>query len=85
MIVVTRDIVVKPTRSLVVFVVGLLVSCLVVVIAYSPILFLGNTLSTAGTGRAAGTNGEAPFPGQKPNPPEDFRTDAGASAWQPAG
>ena len=49
-----------PSRDLV----GLLVSCLIVVVAFSPILFFGHTLSAAGTGRAAGTNGYAPFPGQ---------------------
>jgi hypothetical protein len=59
---------------------GLLASCLLVLVAFSPILF-GHTFSTAGSGRAAGTNGRAPFPGQ-PTPAPDFRSDPGASAWQ---
>ena len=41
--------------------VGLLVSCLIVVLAFSPVLFGGRTLSTAG--KTPGTNGAAPFPG----------------------
>ncbi len=59
----------------------MLASCLVVILAFSPILFFGHTLSTAGSGLASGTNGSAPFPGQ-PNPPSDFRLDPGASVWQ---
>lgn len=59
---------------------GLIVSCLVVVIAFSPVLFFGHTLSAAGGGRAAGTNGSAPFPGQPYSPPE-LRVDVGASTW----
>jgi hypothetical protein len=60
----------------------LAVSCLIVVVAFSPILFVGRTLSTAGKGAVAGTNGDAPFPGQ----PEwdfswDYRPDQGASTW----
>ena len=42
--------------------VGLLVSCLLVVVAFSPVLFGGRTLSTAS--KTYGTNGTAPFPGQ---------------------
>ena len=60
--------------------VGLLYSCLVVIVAYSPILFFGKTLSAAGSGWPPGTNGWAPFPGQ-PSPVPDFRTDVGASTW----
>jgi hypothetical protein len=60
-------------------VVGLLVSCFIVVVAYLPILF-GHTLSASGSGWPPGTNGWAPFPGQ-PDPTYDFRTDVGASTW----
>lgn len=61
--------------------VGLVASCLIVVIAYSPILFFGKTLSAAGAGWPPGTNGWAPFPGQ-PSPTPDFRTDVAASTLQ---
>ncbi len=61
--------------------VGLLVSCLIVVVAFSPILFGGRTLSAAGKGDA-GTNGVAPFPGQPTaDYSSDFRRDQGASTW----
>jgi hypothetical protein len=61
--------------------VGLLISCLIVVVAFSPILFVGRTLSAAGSGWAPGTNGWEPFPGQ-PSPTSDSRTDVGASTWE---
>ena len=62
-------------------VVGLLVSCLLVVVAFSPVLFFGHTLSTAG--KTYGTNGSAPFPGRADvNFSNDIRPDPGASAWQ---
>lgn len=60
---------------------GLVASCLVVLIAYAPILN-GYTLSAAGNGRAEGTNGSAPFPGEPRPTPTDFRLDVGASTWQ---
>jgi hypothetical protein len=61
---------------------GLLVSCLIVVVAFSPILFGGRTLSGSGKG-PAGTNGVAPFPGQPTaDYSSDFRLDLGASTWQ---
>ena len=66
-----------PWRDLV----GLLVSCLIVVLAFSPVLFGGRTLSAAG--KTAGTNGIAPFPGQ---PTADYSTDfrpiQGRPSWQ---
>lgn len=60
--------------------VGVLVSCLVVVVAFSPVVFGGRTLSAAG--HTYGINGAAPFAGQ-PIPDElpDFRPDVGASSW----
>ena len=63
-------------------IVGLLVSCLLVVIAFSPVLFAGRTLSTAA--ETLGTNGQAPFPGQPISgiAKGDIRPDTGASAWQ---
>jgi hypothetical protein len=61
--------------------VGLLVSCLIVVVAFSPILIGGRTISAAGSGRAAGTNGYAPFPGQPEVEAHDYRLDPGASTW----
>jgi hypothetical protein len=61
--------------------VGLLVSCLLVVVAFAPVLFFGHTLSTAS--KTYGTNGGAPFPGQiTPSSSFDVRPDTGASAWQ---
>ena len=48
-------------------------------IAFSPILFGGRTLSAAGQ-RPPGTNGSAPFPGQPSPLPADFRIDPGASS-----
>ena len=61
---------------------GLLASCLVVVLAFSPILFGGKTLSAANKW-PAGTNGEAPFPGQpRADYFSDYRIDPGASSWQ---
>jgi membrane protein YfhO len=62
-------------------IVGVLVSCLIVLIAFSPVVLAGRTLSTAST--TFGTNGSAPFPG-RPTPVvvSDFRPDPGASAWQ---
>jgi hypothetical protein len=61
--------------------VGLVVSCLIVLVAFSPILVGGRTLSTAGSGRAPGTNGYALSPGQPTPDTSDFRLDPGASAW----
>lgn len=63
-------------------VVGLLVSCLLVVVAFSPVLFAGRTLSTAA--ETQGTNGREPFPGQSISgvATTDIRPDKGASAWQ---
>jgi len=62
--------------------VGVLVSCLLVVLVFSPIIFGGRTLSVAGKG-AFGTNGSAPFPGQpEADYSSDFRVDQGASTWQ---
>ena len=63
-------------------VVGLLVSCLLVVVAFSLVLFAGRTLSTAA--ETLGTNGQAPFPGQSISgiAKGDIRPDTGASAWQ---
>ncbi len=58
---------------------GLVVSCLIVVVAFAPVLFLGKTLS--GATKAYGTNGSAPFPGQLPVFPADIRPDLGASSW----
>lgn len=61
---------------------ALLASCVIVVIAFAPVLFGGRTLSAAGKG-AAGTNGTAPFPGQPvADYSPDFRLDQGASTWQ---
>jgi hypothetical protein len=45
-----------------------------------PIVFFGHTFSAAGSGRTAGTNGSAGFPGQPYGTP-DFRVDQGASTW----
>ena len=63
-------------------IVGLLVSCLLVVVAFSPVVFFGHTLS--GASRTYGTNGAAPFPGQPTieRIRTDPRPDLGASAWQ---
>ena len=61
-------------------VVGLLVSCLLVVVAFSPVLFFGHTLSMSS--ETAGTNGNERSPGQPANVDTgDFRIDAGASSW----
>ena len=60
--------------------VGVLVSCLIVVAAFAPVLFLGDTLS--GASKTYGTNGAAPFPGQiTPASSPDIRPDLGASSW----
>ncbi len=68
-------------RVLIPDLVGLVVACLIVVVAFSPILFGGRTLSAAGKG-AAGTNGTAPFPGQpQADYSRDYRPDQGASTW----
>jgi len=68
-------------RVLVPNLVGLAVSCLVVLVAFSPILIGGRTLGAAGKG-PAGTNGTAPFPGQPTaDYGFDFRPDKGASTW----
>jgi Bacterial membrane protein YfhO len=68
-------------RNVVSVLVGLLISCLIVVFAFSPVLFGGRTLSAAGKG-LAGTNGLAPFPGQPgADYSHDYRTDARASTW----
>ena len=62
-------------------VVGLVVSCLLVVAAFSPVLFLGHTLS--GASKTYGTNGSAPFPGGPERDIfDDTRADLGASTWQ---
>ena len=55
---------------------GLLVSCLVVVVAFSPVIFGGRTLSTAT--KAPGTNGYAPFPGQ---PEPDYSSELRVDPW----
>ena len=61
--------------------VGVLVSCLIVVVAFAPVVFGGRTLS--GASKTYGTNGSAPFPGQvTPASFPDVRPDLGASAWQ---
>ena len=61
--------------------VGVAVSCLIVLIAFSPVVFGGRTLSTAAI--TYGTNGLAPFPGFPTTVAvKDFRPDPGASAWQ---
>ena len=61
--------------------VGLVVSCLFVIIAFAPVVFGGRTISTAS--KTAGTNGGAPFPGQpRLDDATDIRPDLGASAWQ---
>ena len=66
-----------PWRDLV----GLLVSCLLVVAIFSPVIFGSRTLSTASN--TAGTNGFAPFPGgPEPDYSIHFRVDPGAQAWQ---
>ena len=57
-------------------------SCAIVVVAFSPVLVGGKTLSSAGVGRAPGTNGYAPFPGEPGSTSSDFRIDKGASVWQ---
>ena len=61
---------------------GLIVSCAIVVVAFLPVVAFGHTISAAGSGRAAGTNGYAPFPDQPLPYPPDFRSDPGASVWQ---
>ena len=59
---------------------GVLVSCLIVVVAFWPVLFSGHTLSLSGA--TAGTNGSAPSPGQPVHVDTgDFRADPGASSW----
>jgi hypothetical protein len=71
----------RPKRPARADVIGLLVSCLLVVVAFFPIIFMGRTLSTAGKG-AVGVNGTSPFVGQpKADYSADFRTDPGASTW----
>ena len=77
---------VAPTRSrstgfvLAPDIVGVLVSCLVVVVAFSPVLFFGRTLSMSAW--TAGTNGGSPSPGVPAYIDRgDFRWDAGASSW----
>jgi hypothetical protein len=63
-------------------VLGLLASCIVILIAFAPVLFGGRMISTAGKG-AAGTNGVAPFPFEPAaDYSPDFRPDQGASTWQ---
>ena len=64
-------------------VIGLLVSCLLVVVAFSPVVFGGRTLGGAGSTKAGvGTNGLSPFPGQpEADYSADFRPDLGASSW----
>ena len=61
--------------------VGLLVSCLLVVVAFSPVVFVGRTLSTAA--ETVGTNGRRRFPASRSRASRsDIRPDKGASAWQ---
>ena len=61
-------------------VVGVLVSCLLVVIAFAPVLFFGHTLSISAA--TYGTNGNEPSPGQPTSVAvNDFRLDPGASSW----
>jgi hypothetical protein len=59
--------------------VGVLVSCLIVVVAFSPVLFAGRTLS--GAAKTYGTNGGAPFPGQPRIDTTHIQPDIGASSW----
>jgi hypothetical protein len=60
--------------------VGLLVSCLLVVVAFAPVLFFGHTLSMSSA--TAGTNGNARSPGLPAYVDrKDVRLDAGASSW----
>jgi hypothetical protein len=67
-------------RVPVVDLVGVLVSCLFVVIAFAPVLFFGHTLSISAA--TPGTNGSAPSPGQPTYvAADDFRADPGASSW----
>ncbi len=62
--------------------VGVTVSCLLVLIAFFPIVFQGRSLS-ASSNRVASTNGVYPFPGQPPDTrPPDYRPDLAASSWQ---
>ena len=57
---------------------GLLVSSLIVVVAFSPVVFGGRTFSTAA--KVAGTNGYAPF--RLPDYGRDLRVDPWAQSWQ---
>ena len=67
-------------RVPVVDLVGVLVSCLFVVIAFAPVLFFGHTLSISAA--TPGTNGSSPSPGQPTFvASNDFRIDPGASSW----
>jgi hypothetical protein len=60
--------------------VGVLVSCLLVVVAFFPVLFLGDTLSAAS--KTYGINGREPFPGQLSSATlAEIRPDIGASSW----
>lgn len=62
-------------------VLGLVASCLLVILAFSPVIFGGKTLSSAGKD-VAGVNGVLPFPGQPPvDYEDDYRPDQGASTW----
>jgi Bacterial membrane protein YfhO len=73
-----------PRRVSKLDVIGLLVSCLLVVVAFSPVLVGGRTLGAAGKAQL-GTNGLSPFPGQPRTDifrSRDFRPDLGASTWQ---
>jgi len=58
---------------------GLLASCLIVVLAFSPVLFGGRTLSAAA--HTFGTNGTTSFPGAPAVDSIDVRPDQGASSW----
>lgn len=70
----------STARRLAPDIIGLLVSCLVVVVAFSPVLFFGRTLSMSAS--TAGTNGVSPSPGMPAYVDRgDFRWDAGASSW----
>jgi hypothetical protein len=61
-------------------VIGAAIPVVAVVLAFSPVLFGGRTLSTASY--SVGTNGFAPFPGQRTvDEPRLYQLDTGASAW----
>jgi len=62
-------------------VVGAAIPIVALLIAFSPVLFGGRTLSTASY--SVGSNGFGPFPGQRTvDEPRHYQLDTGASAWQ---